>query len=169
MLYKRGMVWWTKIQWQGRIIRRSTGTSNKKLAESIELKIRHDLAKGVWFEREAGENILFKDVWAKYVAEDARYKAPATFSRVNQCAKHLLPFFGDLTLKQITPAVLSSYKTKRREAGVKVSTAIKELQFVRRVYSLCKRDWQYIRQSHLSSSECPQMIPTGFGSWNPGN
>jgi integrase len=155
MLYKRGSVWWIKIQWQGRIIRRSTKTSNKKIADTIEVKIRHELATGVWFQRSEGDSRLFKDVWAKYLVEDAQDKAPATVSRAKQCEKHLIPFFGEMTLNQITPADLSAYRAMRRAAGVKTATAIKELQFVRRVFTLCKRNWKYIRQSPFEDFEMP--------------
>jgi integrase len=79
--------------------------------------------------------------------EDAKYKSPDTYNRAIQCAKNLLPEIGNYPLSEITPSVLSAYRTKRLEENVTLSTVNKELQFVRRVFSLCKRDWQFVKQS----------------------
>ena len=89
----------------------------------------------------------FNDAWEKYMREDARYKSEGHYSRAGQCAKNFLPIIGELSLSEVTPVVLSAYRTKRIEDGVMTSTVVKELQFIRRVFSLCKRDWQLIWQS----------------------
>lgn len=43
-LFKRGRVWWMSCSYQGRQVRRSTGTSDRRMAEAILLDFRfHDL------------------------------------------------------------------------------------------------------------------------------
>ena len=157
MLYKRGKVWWIKIKSHGRIIRRSTGSSNKELARKIEIKVLYELAEGKWFEKNPAEKILFNEVWEKYLNEEARYKAVGTYNRAMQCGKNFLPEIGNLTLSRITPSVLSTYKAKRLEDGVKISTAAKELQFIRRIFSLCKREWGLIKQSPFEFFKMPSV------------
>ncbi|HBO84014.1 MAG: hypothetical protein A2073_03650 [Deltaproteobacteria bacterium GWC2_42_11] len=158
MLYKRGDVWWTKIMFNGALIRKSTGTVNKELARKIALKIKGDIVSGEWFKKDPAETILFAEVWDKYLKEDARYKAPRTYQRAIQVGdSHLLSAFANLTLSEITPAVLSAYKAKRLEAGVKIGTAAKELHFIRRVFSLCKREWQLVKQSPFEFFKMPKF------------
>jgi integrase len=155
LLYRRGKVWWIKIKWKGKLIRRSSGSGSKERARRIEAKILNELEEGKWFEKDPAEMVLFREAWEKYLREDARYKSESTYNRAVQVAKNLLPVLGDLTLKEITPSVLSAYRAKRLEEGVKMSTASKELQFVRRVFSLCKRDWQLTRESPFEYFRMP--------------
>jgi integrase len=60
-----------------------------------------------------------------------------------------------VTLAEVKPAVLSSYKAARLQEGKNLSTVGKELQFIRRVFSLCKRDWQLVRQSPFEFFRIP--------------
>lgn len=157
MLYKRGKVWWIKIKKNGEVIRKSTGTSNKTLARKVERKVLDEIEEGTWFEKDMAEITLFKDVWDRYLREDCKYKAKGTYDRALQCARNFLPDFGNLTLSHITPSLLSSYKAKRLDEGVKPSTVVKELQFVRRVFSLCKCEWQLIKQSPFEFFKMPKV------------
>lgn len=156
-LYKREKVWWVRIQWKGKLIRRSTGLRNKDSARVIEAEILDRLAKSRWGKEELAETILFKEVWEKYMREEAKYKSGGTYRRAIQSAKNFLTEIGELTLSQITPGVLSDYKTKRLESGVTTSTVVKELQFIRRIFSLCKREWQLIRQSPFEFFKMPKV------------
>jgi len=157
MLYKRGAVWHIKFKWGGQTIRCSSGTDSKTLARKIETEIRHKLATGKWFERDPAKTTRFQEVWEKYMREEAKYKAPGTYDRAGQCAKNFLPVIGNLTLSEITPSALSSYKAKRLEENVKPSTVVKELSFIRRVFSLCKREWQLCKQSPFEVFKMPQV------------
>jgi integrase len=153
-LYKRGdsQFYWMSFVINGKRVYESTKTKNKKLAEKRYAKRLGEIEDEGWFP---GENILFREVWGKYLREEVKYKAPGTQMRAEQSAKKFLPEMGDLTLSQITPAILSAYRAKRLEDGVTVSTVVKELQFVRRVFSLAKRDWQYVRQSPFEFFRMP--------------
>jgi len=139
------------------LIERSTGTPYKEVARKIELKVLNEIAERRWLEKDPSETTLFKDVWEKYMREEAKYKAEGTRSRAIQSAKNLLPAMGNLTLSEITPSVLSAYKVKRIEDGVKMATVANELQSVRRVFSLCKREWQLIKQSPFEFFRVPTV------------
>jgi integrase len=155
MIYKRGRVWWIRIKRDGREFRATTGTSSKTIAKDREAELRRKLSRGEYDKEQAERTITFREVWERYMAEDASYKAPGTYSRAEQCAKNFLPMIGDLTLAEVKPAVLSSYKAARLKKGKSMATVGKELQFIRRVFSLCKRDWQLIRQSPFEFFRIP--------------
>lgn len=156
-LFKRGKVWHIKIRWKGKLIRRSTGARSKETARIIEAEIIDRLAKNRWGKEELAETILFRDVWEKYMREEGKYKSNGTYKRAIQSAKNFLTEIGDLTLSQITSGILSDYKTKRLESGVMISTVVKELGFIRRVFSLCKREWQLIKQSPFEFFKMPAV------------
>ncbi|MGD2080377.1 MAG: site-specific integrase [Nitrospirota bacterium] len=153
-LYKRkgSRFYWMSFRVDGKRIYESTRTSNKKLAEKRYARRLIEIEEGYWFQE---PTILFREAWEKYMREEAEYNAPGTRMRAEQSARNFLPVLGDLALSRVTPAVLSSYKATRLKDGVCISTVIKELQFVRRVFSLCKREWLYVRQSPFEFFRMP--------------
>lgn len=76
-LYKRGGIWWMSFVYNGRQIRKSTETDDKKLAKRILDKVRGQIAEGKWFERLPGEDYAFKEMINKYLEEySAQNKRP---------------------------------------------------------------------------------------------
>ena len=57
-LYRQneGKVWWMSYSFQGRQIRKSTGTTNKKIAESIFYKVKTQIAEGAYLENIQGKS-----------------------------------------------------------------------------------------------------------------
>lgn len=157
MLYKRRSVWYIKIKWRGKTIRKSTKTANKDLARRIEAKIKYEIVEGAWFKKDPGESITFREAWEKYLSEETRCISIETYKRAEQAAKRILPFFGNYMLTEIAPAVLSEYKARRLADGITLSTLSKELQFVRRVFSLSKSQWQFVRQSPFEFFRLPRV------------
>jgi hypothetical protein len=74
-LTKRNDVWWMSFMYQGRQVRRSTGTSKKQLAEAIYAKVKVQIAEGQFFERREEQEHTFKEMMERYVAERATLKA----------------------------------------------------------------------------------------------
>ncbi|MDA8088365.1 MAG: tyrosine-type recombinase/integrase [Nitrospiraceae bacterium] len=157
MLYKRGEVWWIKLKWDGNIIRQSTEEKDENKARLAERQILKELAKGNRTGHDPADHVLFSEVWEKYMAEEAPLKAQTTYERAKQCAKNFLPVLGNLRLSKISPSVLSSYRNKRLKDGVGINTVVKELQYVRRVLSLCKKDWQLIGQNPFELFNMPTV------------
>ncbi len=115
-LYKRGSVWWMRFTYQGKQYRQPTETEDKKLAQRILDKVKGEIAEGKWFERMPGEDRTFREMMENYMTEhSARNKAPRSHVRDKSLKDHLVGFFGDLTLAEITPNLISEYKTKRRD------------------------------------------------------
>ena len=49
-LYRRGPTWWISFTYNGRQVRQSTETDDKKMAEKIYRKVMTEVAEGKWFE-----------------------------------------------------------------------------------------------------------------------
>jgi hypothetical protein len=54
-MFKRGNVWWTCLMVDGHRVQRSLETTNKKLAEKIEAKLKLDIAEGKYLDKLPGE------------------------------------------------------------------------------------------------------------------
>jgi hypothetical protein len=113
-LTKRNDVWWMSFMYQGRQVRRSTGTSKKQLAEAIYAKVKVQIAEGQFFERREEQEHTFKEMMERYVAERATLKAAKSRLRDHAALGHLLPVLGERVLAHITPKVMAQYKAQRR-------------------------------------------------------
>lgn len=90
-LFIRGKAFLFIIQHEGRRIQRSTGESNKRLAENIYAKVRTDINEGKYFEKAKAKIITFSMMAEKYLEKYEK-------SRDRTSLVRLLPFFGHLTL-----------------------------------------------------------------------
>jgi integrase len=144
-LYKRGSVWWMCFSYQGKFIRKSTETKDKKLAERIYRKLMGEVAEGKWFDRLPGDEKAFPEMIEKYLKEhSARNKAMSTHRRDKSLAGHLLAFFGDAVVSGITPKMITEYKTRRRDEGAAAQTVNQELAMLRHAFNLAIREWEWV-------------------------
>ena len=147
-LYKRGSVWWMRFTCQGKQIKRSTETDDKKLAQRIFDKVKGEVAERKWFERLPGEDRTFKELVEKYMEEhSARNKAPRSYVRDKSLRDHLVKTFGELTLLGITPNLISEYKTKRRGEGAAPSTINNELGLMSHAFNLAIKEWEWVKEN----------------------
>ena len=147
-LYKRGRVWWMCFVHEGRFVRKPTKTTDKKLAEKIYHKVVTDVAEGKWFEKLPGEEITFKEMVEKYLAEySSRSKSASSCRRDSSLAAHLLEVFGDFVITRVTPRDITEYKTKRREEGAAAQTVNLELGLMRHCYNLAIREWEWVKEN----------------------
>lgn len=123
-LYKRGQVWWMRFTYQGAEVRRSTETSDKKLAQRIYEKVRGEIATGKWFNRMPGEEKTFGELMERYLREHSAFnKTPLSYQRDQSLSLHLLGSFQDMLLTEITPKHIAAYKARRRAAGAAPKTS----------------------------------------------
>ncbi|MEW6003662.1 MAG: hypothetical protein AB1638_13590 [Nitrospirota bacterium] len=106
-LYKRGRVWWMSFVYQGRHHRKSTETDDKKLAQRIYDKLKGQIAEGKWFETQPGEEKTFREMMEKFQSE--YFSNLASYSACKSYIKGLVAFFGDYTLSEITPRLISEF------------------------------------------------------------
>ncbi len=147
-LYRRGQVWWMDVVCKGKRYRRSTETTDRKLARRIYDKVKGEVAEGRWFERLPGEDRLFAQMMDKYLSEHASLKASARSFRVY--AKRLISFFGDYILAEITPRLVNKYKAQRRNDGVKPATINRELATMKKAFNLALKEWEWVRDNPVS-------------------
>ncbi|MGD9852466.1 MAG: tyrosine-type recombinase/integrase [Nitrospirales bacterium] len=147
-LYKRHKVWWMSLTYQGRQLRRSTKTRDRKLAEAIEAKVRVRLIEGQYFDHEEGTCHTFAELWDRYEQEHITKKASQRALR--GYGKHVRPFFGDRTLAEITPKVIVQYKAKRYRDGVKPATINRELAVMKHAFNLAIKEWEWATQNPVS-------------------
>ncbi len=131
-LYKRGALWWMRFSIQGKQIRRSTGTSDRKLADRVFKKVLGEIAEGDWFDKLPGEEKTLSELFAKYLEEHSKpNKSGKSYVRDRAIAERMVKEFCDATLAEISAEQIFEYKKKRRSQDVAPATLNKELSFLR--------------------------------------
>lgn len=144
-LVKRGNTWWMSFMYQGQQIRRSTGTSEKRLAEAILGKIKVQIIEGRFFEKPEEQPRTFAELMDRYLAEHAIKQAH--YRRQVNMVANLNTFFGNPTLNQITPKVIVAFKNKRYADGVKPATINRELTTLKKAFNLARREWEWCQDN----------------------
>lgn len=149
-LYKRGTLWWMRFSIQGKQIRRSTGTSDRKLADKIYKKVMGEIAEGDWFDKLPGEEKTLSELFAKYLKEHSKpNKSGKSYVRDRAIAARMLQEFGDVTLVEIRVGEVFEYKKKRRAESVAPATLNKELSFLRHVFEMAVI-WEWLSVNPVS-------------------
>jgi integrase len=132
--------------YNGRQVRQSTETDDKKLAEKIHHKVMTEVAEGKWFDRPVGERKTFGEMMQKYMAEHSLHnKTPLSHKRDKSLSAHLLAYFESLPLSDLSPKLVSRYKVLRRQEGAKPKTVNNELVLMNHALNLCVKDWEWLR------------------------
>jgi len=140
-LYKRGPVWWMRFTYNGTLMRKSTETVDRKLAERIYHSVLGKIAEGKWFDRLPGEDTTFDDMMERYLSEHTdRNKALSSQRRDRGMRDRLSEFFGDMMLSAITPRLIADYKSKRRLDGVSPKTINNEVTLMSQEFTLCVKE-----------------------------
>jgi integrase len=140
-LVKRGDVWWMSFMFEGRQVRRSTGTEDRRLAEAILGKIKCQIVEGRFFEKAKEEPRTFFEMMDRFATEHAPKQA--TYPRLLIYVRHLKGFFGNSPLDQVTPKRIVEYKNKRYADGVKPATINRELTTLKKAFNLARREWEW--------------------------
>lgn len=127
-LYKRGTVWWCRIQAGGTEHRRSLRTADRKEAERRFAQFKTELTAAVHF----GESRLsWKAAVVRYLTEVGPHAVKSgTLKRytvsLNQCGPHLEGLYID----QITRKTIGDLVSARRKAGASNATINRDLTAV---------------------------------------
>jgi len=150
-LYKRGEVWWIDMLFRDRRIRKSLNTRNKKLAERIYHKIKTEVIEGQWFEATAKSKKTFRDLMKHYLTEQSPRKSKLSHIRDRSASRHLLDFFGDMTLTNISKRLVREYKAKRRLDEAAPATINKELGLLKHAFNLAVKEWEWLNTNPIAS------------------
>ncbi len=158
-LIKRGQKWTIQLRHNGRLVRRATGTSNKKLAQEIEAKRKIELVEGKYFDKGQGNKKTFRELTEKYMTEYAIKKAVGSKLRDGVSLKHLLPEFGDKYLSQIIPNQIARYKVKREQEGASPKSINHELGFCKHAFNIAIKELEWLQDNpftKVSAEKLPQ-------------
>jgi len=147
-LFKRGLVWWMRFNYQGKQIRKSTEVSDKRLAEKIHAKVLTQIAEGKWFERLEGEDKTLGDLLDRYISEHSVHKkAPHTVTTDRCMAKQIKELFGATLLKDVTPRLLTEYKTKCMEKGLSPASINHRRGMLCHAFNLAVKEWEWVKEN----------------------
>ena len=150
LMYKRGGIWWTCISHNGRKIQKSLGTSNKKLAQAVEAKIRTELVEGVYFEKLVGRKKMFKDMMDKFMVEHAPKVSRNMQISYASSLTHLNPFFCESNLLSISPKMVSRYKVLRNSEGAAPASINRELSMLSVAFNVAIKEWEWLKENPVS-------------------
>ena len=125
----------------GRRVRESTHSSNKKFAVELLAKRITEVRENKYFDIRKRQKILFKDFAEKYLSQ---YSIPnkRSSSRDAQSIKFLNKKFGDKFLYEIEPESIEIYKRERLEQ-VQESTINREIVCMKHIYTKAI-EWGYV-------------------------
>ncbi len=157
-LFKRGKVWWMSLNYQGQQIRRSTETTDRRLAEAILGKLRVSIVEEKFFDKLQEQERTLKEMIERYMVE--RGSKLATARGLRSPAKQLYGFFGEqCVLADITTDTIAKYKTKREADGVVPGTINRELALLRVAFNMARRQWKWCRTNPVSDAGmCPGEV-----------
>ncbi len=97
-LYRRkdSRTWWMSFSVNGRLYRRSTETTDRKLAGKIYGKIQTQITEGKWFDVDEAGLRTFDEMMEKYLEEYSKLNnAESTYEKNMSLLKHLNRKFSD--------------------------------------------------------------------------
>jgi len=147
-LYRRGRVWWYRFEFQGSLIRESTGLSNKEAARAVEDR-RHTALR----ESRSGFIRLVRAPMFSKAAEDYLKAKRADWAQKTAIIErtnlmHLNPVFGKKLLTDIGPDDVVDYRDARLQAKASDKTIALELGTLRAIllYHDLDQTWRAIRK-----------------------
>jgi len=90
---------------------KSTGTTNRREAETIEREFREELNRKRHQVREASPDMMFTDLAARVLADGS--PRPYHLDRL----KVLLPYFGEFSIGRISKPSVREYRHKKKQLG----------------------------------------------------
>jgi integrase len=149
-LYRRpqGKVWWMNFMYQGRQVRRSTGTADRRLAEKIIGKVHVQIVEGRYFDIQEEPTRTFDELIDRYLREHASKKSQPR--HYHGYCNSLKAFFGGRTLAEITPKLIVEYKNRRYAAGLKPASINRELANLKKAFNLAMREWEWCWENPVS-------------------
>jgi hypothetical protein len=107
-----GRVWWIEYYDHEKRLRRERIGPSKEAAEHRLRKVLRDRTEGRYIKKSPDGKVKFKDLAAWYL-ELPEVKAKRSYKRDKELIANLLPHFGDKLLKDITPALVETYRQER--------------------------------------------------------
>jgi integrase len=152
MLYRRktgqdkSQVWYMSFVYKGKRYRRSTETTDWKTAKKIHDSVRGRCAEEKWIGPLEESQRTFQELTDRYMAEHSKVKKKS-WRRDENSLNHLLPFFGDCNLSDVTSETISRYKAMRLQEGAKPATLNRETAMAKHCFNLGLKEWGWCREN----------------------
>ncbi|MBS0289769.1 MAG: tyrosine-type recombinase/integrase [Proteobacteria bacterium] len=139
-LYKRGKIYWIKfVTPKGETIRRSTGTSEKTLAQEY-----HDQLKAEYW-RVSRLKVKPKRSWQDAVERWLiEVKDKASIDTDIMHLRYLDTFLGNKMLSDINADILNEISFARQKDGVSNSTINRAFEIIRAILRKARDEWEWI-------------------------
>jgi integrase len=135
----------------GQTVRRSTETSDRRLAGRVLDKVKGEIAEHKWFTRLPGDDRTFRELMEKYLNEHSIPNKAATSSlRDHSLAKRLLEVFGEITVTAIGRRHVTAYKAKRRADHAAPKTINNELVLMGHAFTMAIREWEWLSENPVT-------------------
>jgi integrase len=128
-LFKRGEVWWAYFYRDGIRHQYSTGTSNRRQAETIQAKLKEEVNNRRFQIVEADPNMTFGEVAARFLASGS----PRTHHVYH--LKFLLPYFSTIPILRLTKSQSEEFRRARQKQNpsIKDATINRDLSVLRHI------------------------------------
>ena len=128
-------------------------------------KVMAQVAEGKWFEKKPiGAEKTLRELLEKYMKEHSPKKSKKQYIRDKGIFEnHLLPYFEDYLLPEITSDLVSAYKAKRREEGAKPGTINRELILLKHCFSMACGEWRLLRTNPVKDAKLEKRQKEGSG------
>ena len=112
-IVKNGKYYFYDFVYEGKRYWKSCRTTDKKLAEQIEISVKNDIIKKEHnLPTNRNKNLLFKVAWENYLKSNGN--SEKAIERKIIAARHFLPFFKDKTLPAVMPLDIKNYQLERK-------------------------------------------------------
>ncbi len=139
--------YWIDIYVNGKRITRFADfnkTKAKSKLEDIKSKARDSKFYDRPFEADKKNKILFETEAKDFLAKHSKFKKSGIRDE-GMLRRHLIPYFKDKTLQEITPKMVEAYRNKRTEQGKAVATINREVALLKCLFFRAIRDDRAIK------------------------
>ena len=158
-LYRRpdSDVWWMSFTYNGRLCRKSTGTSDEKLAKKIFGKVQTQVIEVKWFDIDHSKQRTLKEMIERYSKEYTVHRTYYPQKREKSIFKHLYAYFGEFcTLGEIEQWI-GGYEQFRKGNGISPATIVKELGVLRTMFNIARKQWRWKVENPVSDIKLPTV------------
>lgn len=140
---------WMSFSVNNRPYQRSTGTEDRKLAESIYAKVKTLVVEGKWFNVDEAKHRTFDELMEKLIKDHAPKVSERMQKSYRNSLPHLLDFFSGMTLDKVEPDLIMQYTSYRRGQKCRPGTRNRELAMLSKAFNLA-RLWKWVRENPCS-------------------
>ena len=166
-VYKRGNVWWIAYVRDGQQFcessrNRAKGIKGTHADAARLLALREgDVAKVLPVSPEVGR-LAFADALQDVLRDQRANDRRAVDSTERRIRLHLLPFFGNRRISDVTTTTVRAYVGHRKGAGATPATINRELSVIRRAFRLAHRGGNILAIPHIEFLDESRNVRSGF-------